>query len=163
MHASPDIFCFTPITPEQISSTRDLFTEYAAQLGVDLGFQNFDAELAALPGEYCAPRGALLLAVADGELAGCCAMRPLDALDYPNACEMKRLFVRKAFRRFGIGLQLAQEMLDAARMSGYRHLVLDTLNDMESARSLYEDLGFESIPPYYHNPIAGAHYLKVDL
>ena len=90
-------------------------------------------------------------------------MRPLDALDYPNACEMKRLYVRKTFRRFGIGRQLAQAILDAAQIAGYHHLVLDTLNDMESARALYEDLGFESIPPYYHNPIAGAHYLKVDL
>ena len=162
MH-NPDIVCFTPTTAEQINATRDLFTEYAAQLEVDLGFQDFDAELTGLPGEYCAPRGALLLALVDGQLAGCCAMRPLDALDYPNACEMKRLYVRKAFRRFGIGRQLAQGILDAAQVAGYHHLVLDTLSDMESARALYEDLGFESIPPYYHNPIAGAHYLKVDL
>lgn len=162
MH-NPDIVCFTPGTIEQINATRALFTEYAAQLGVDLEFQNFDTELAGLPGEYCAPRGALMLALVDGQLAGCCAMRPLDALDYPNACEMKRLYVRKAFRRFGIGRQLAQAILDAAQIAGYHHLVLDTLNDMESARALYEDLGFESIPPYYHNPIAGAHYLKVDL
>lgn len=162
MH-NPDIVCFTPGTIEQINATRALFAEYAAQLGVDLEFQNFDTELAGLPGEYCAPRGALMLALVDGQLAGCCAMRPLDALDYPNACEMKRLYVRKAFRRFGIGRQLAQAILDAAQIAGYHHLVLDTLNDMESARALYEDLGFESIPPYYHNPIAGAHYLKVDL
>lgn len=162
MH-NPDIVCFTPGTIEQINDTRDLFAEYAAQLGVDLEFQNFHAELAGLPGEYCAPRGALMLAFVDGQLAGCCAMRPLDALDYPNACEMKRLYVRKAFRRFGIGRQLAQAILDAAQIAGYHHLVLDTLNDMESARALYEDLGFQSIPPYYHNPIAGAHYLKVDL
>ena len=162
MH-TPDIVCFTPGPVEQINATRDLFAEYAAQLGVDLQFQNFDAELAGLPGEYCAPRGALMLASVDGQLAGCCAMRPLDALDYPNACEMKRLYVRKAFRRFGIGRQLAQAILDAAQIAGYHHLVLDTLNDMESARALYEDLGFQSIPPYYHNPIAGAHYLKVDL
>ena len=162
MH-NPDIVCFTPETIEQINATRDLFAEYATQLGVDLEFQNFDAELAGLPGEYCEPRGALMLALVDGQLAGCCAMRPLDALDYPNACEMKRLYVRKAFRRFGIGRHLAQAILDAAQIAGYHHLVLDTLNDMESARALYEDLGFESIPPYYHNPIAGAHYLKVDL
>ena len=162
MH-NPDIVCFTPETIEQINATRDLFAEYATQLGVDLEFQNFDAELAGLPGEYCEPRGALRLASVNGQLAGCCAMRPLDALDYPNACEMKRLYVRKAFRRFGIGRQLAQAILDAAQIAGYHHLVLDTLNDMESARALYEDLGFESIPPYYHNPIAGAHYLKVDL
>ena len=158
-----DIQFITPTTADALEATRSIFLEYATQLGIDLGFQNFDAELAELPGEYCAPRGALLLALVDGALAGCCAMRPLDALDYPNACEMKRLYVRKPFRRFGIGRQLAQAVLDAAQMAGYRHLVLDTLNDMESARALYEDLGFESIPPYYHNPIAGAHYLKVDL
>lgn len=162
MH-NTDIVCFTPETTEQIKATRELFTEYATQLGVDLEFQNFDTELAGLPGEYCAPRGALMLALVDGQLAGCCAMRPLDAVDYPNACEMKRLYVRKAFRRFGVGRQLVQSILDAAQIAGYHHLVLDTLNDMESARALYEDLGFESIPPYYHNPIAGAHYLKVDL
>ena len=158
-----DIQFITPETSDALEATRSIFQEYAAQQGVDLSFQNFEAELASLPGEYCAPRGALLLALVDGALAGCCAMRPLDALDYPNACEMKRLYVRKAFRRFGIGRQLAQAMLDAAQMAGYHHLVLDTLSDMESARALYQDLGFESIPPYYHNPIPGAHYLKVDL
>ncbi len=99
----------------------------------------------------------------DGELAGCCALRPLDAADYPNAAEMKRLYVRKAFRGFGLGRQLAEAMLDAARQGGYACVLLDTLDDMEAARALYEDLGFEEIPPYYHNPIPGAHYLKVDL
>ncbi|WP_421956697.1 GNAT family N-acetyltransferase [Polaromonas sp.] len=149
--------------PEQLQATRLIFGEYAAQLGIDLQFQNFDAELADLPGDYAAPQGSLLLALVDGEIAGCCAMRPLSSVDYPNACEMKRLYVRKAFRRFGLGRQLAEAILDAARIAGYRHLLLDTLSDMESARALYEDLGFEDIPPYYHNPIAGAHYLKVDL
>jgi ribosomal protein S18 acetylase RimI-like enzyme len=152
-----------PETAEQLAATRQIFTEYAAQLGIDLCFQNFDAELAGLPGEYADPKGALLLALVDGKLAGCCAMRPLDSVDYSNACEMKRLYVRESFRRHGLGRQLAEAMLDAARMAGYHHLLLDTLSDMESARSLYQDLGFEEIPPYYHNPIAGAHYLKVDL
>jgi ribosomal protein S18 acetylase RimI-like enzyme len=99
----------------------------------------------------------------DGELAGCCALRPLDNADYPNAAEMKRLYVRKAFRGFGLGRHLAEAALDAARRAGYDSVLLDTLDDMEAARALYEDLGFEAIPPYYHNPIAGAHYLKADL
>lgn len=160
---SPTLEFITPETADQLQATRIIFQEYATQLGVDLCFQNFDAELAGLPGDYASPQGALLLALIDGEIAGCCAMRPLQSTDYPNACEMKRLYVRKPFRRFGLGRQLAEAALDAARMAGYRHLLLDTLSDMESARALYTDLGFEDIPPYYHNPIAGAHYLKVDL
>jgi putative acetyltransferase len=159
----PVIEIITPATALQLQATRDIFQEYALQLGVDLYFQNFDAELAGLPGEYAKPGGALLLAFVNGGLAGCCAMRPLASSDYPNACEMKRLYVRDAYRRLGLGRQLADTTLDAARVAGYHHLLLDTLSDMESARALYQDLGFHDIPPYYHNPIAGAHYLKVDL
>ncbi len=142
---------------------RNIFQEYAQGLGIDLGFQQFEHELATLPGEYAAPHGALLLASVDGEIAGCCALRSLDTADYPNASEMKRLYVRKAFRGFGLGRLLAEAILDAARSAGYSCVLLDTLDQMESARSLYEDLGFTEIPPYYHCPIAGAHYLKVDL
>ena len=87
----------------------------------------------------------------------------MDAADYPNAAEMKRLYVRPAFRGLGLGRALAEATLDAARQAGYASVLLDTLSDMEAARALYDDLGFEEIPPYYHNPIAGAHYLKVDL
>jgi putative acetyltransferase len=159
----PSIQLVTPDTPAQIKATRQIFTEYAAQLGVDLCFQNFDAELAELPGEYANPQGALLLALVDGEVAGCCALRPLSSVDYPNAAEMKRLYVRNSYRGLGLGRQLAEAALDAARMAGYHCVLLDTLDDMESARALYEDLRFVGIPPYYHNPIAGAHYLKVDL
>ncbi|MES2364178.1 MAG: GNAT family N-acetyltransferase [Pseudomonadota bacterium] len=162
MHA-PAIQLRTPENPAEWDITREIFREYAQSLHVDLCFQNFEAELNNLPTVYAEPRGALLLAFVDGQLAGCCAMRPQDSVDYPNACEMKRLYVRKAFRRFGLGRQLAEAIMDAARVAGYHHLLLDTLNDMESARALYEDLGFENIPPYYHNPIAGAHYLKADL
>ncbi|MEZ2738605.1 GNAT family N-acetyltransferase [Comamonas jiangduensis] len=140
-----------------------LFREYADSLGLDLAFQNFDDELAQLPGEYAAPRGALLLAYVDGALAGCCALRPLDNADIPNAAEMKRLYVRRAFRGFGLGRQLAETILDAARQAGYASVLLDTLDDMEAARNLYADLGFQSIEPYYHNPIPGAHYLKADI
>ena len=153
----------TPTSAEELDATRDIFREYAAALGVDLCFQGFDDELADLPGDYSAPRGALLLARVDGAIAGCCALRPLDTSDYPGAAEMKRLYVRKAFRGFGLGRQLAEAVLDSARQAGYDCVLLDTLDDMEAARALYEDLGFEAIEPYYHNPIAGAHYLKVDL
>ena len=162
MHA-PDTQFITPITLGELEVTRGIFREYAAQLGIDLCFQNFDAELAGLPGEYAAPQGILLLAMVDGAVAGCCAMRPLHGVDYSDACEMKRLYVRQAFRRLGLGRQLTEAIVDAARLAGYHHLLLDTLSDMESARALYADLGFEAIPPYYHNPIAGAHYLKIDL
>jgi ribosomal protein S18 acetylase RimI-like enzyme len=159
----PSIQLITPDTPELLEATRQIFSDYAEQLGIDLCFQNFEAELADLPGGYAPPQGALLLALVDGEVAGCCALRALDTVDYPNASEMKRLFVRKAFRRFGLGRQLAEAALDAARVAGYHSVLLDTLDDMESARALYAELGFAEIPPYYHNPIAGAHYLKVDL
>ncbi len=159
----PTIQFITPESPEHLAATRQIFTEYATQLGIDLCFQNFASELADLPGEYSPPTGLLLLALVDGELAGCCGLRALDSVDYPNAAEMKRLYVRKAFRRFGLGRQLAEAVLDGARMAGYHSVLLDTLDDMESARALYAELGFEDIPPYYHNPIPGAHYLKVDL
>jgi putative acetyltransferase len=152
-----------PATARDYDEARAIFREYAEGLGVDLCFQNFPQELAELPGEYAEPRGVLLLARVDGELAGCCALRPMDSADYPNASEMKRLYVRKPFRGFGLGRQLAEAALNAARQAGYDCVLLDTLDDMEAARALYEDLGFEDIPPYYHNPIAGAHYLKADL
>ena len=146
-----------------MDDAAQLFREYGDSLDIDLAFQNFDEELAHLPGEYAAPRGALLVAYVDGAPAGCCALRPLDTADIPNAAEMKRLFVRKAFRGFGLGRQLTEAVLDAARQGGYTCVLLDTLDDMEAARTLYADLGFESIAPYYHNPVAGAHYLKVNL
>ena len=159
----PKIRLTTPASADDLQALREIFREYADGLGVDLCFQQFDQELAGLPGEYAAPRGALLLATVDGAVAGCCALRPLDSADYPNAAEMKRLYVRKAFRGFGLGRQLAEAILDAARQAGYACVLLDTLDDMEAARALYDELGFEDIPPYYHNPIAGAHYLKADL
>jgi putative acetyltransferase len=153
----------TPSSPAQLEDTRAIFREYAAQLGIDLCFQGFDAELANLPGEYAPPAGALLLATVDGAVAGCGALRPLPDVDYPNACEMKRLYVRPAFRRFGIGRLLAQALLDCGLQAGYSNLLLDTLDDMEAARGLYTSLGFEEIAPYYFNPIAGAHYLRARL
>lgn len=142
---------------------RQIFMDYAHSLSVDLEFQDFSKELERLPLEYAPPRGALLLACVGDELAGCVALRPLDACDYANAAEMKRLFVHPRFRGLGLGRQLSDLVLDAARAADYSCVLLDTLNDMESARALYEDLGFVEIPPYYFNPHAGAHYLKVDL
>ncbi len=153
----------TPASPEELDVLRGIFREYAASLQVDLCFQGFEAELRELPGQYSPPRGALLLAFIDDELAGCGGLRPLDAVDYPNACEMKRLYVRNGFRRMGLGRQLAEAILDCARLAAYDCVLLDTLDDMESARALYQDLGFEEIPPYYHNPIEGAHYLMAKL
>ena len=159
----PSISLRPPSSPAEWDAVRDIFREYASTLGVDLCFQDFECELAQLPGDYAEPRGALLIAEVEGALAGCCALRPLDNADYPNASEIKRLYVRKAFRGFGLGRELAEAMLDRARQAGYACVLLDTLDDMESARALYTDLGFEEIPPYYHNPIPGAHYLKVDI
>ena len=163
MDTRPPIDIALATSPEQLDAARALFLEYAEQLGVDLDFQGFEEELAGLPGDYAEPRGSLLLAWVDGELAGCCALRPAEDVDYVNAAEMKRLFVRKAFRGFGLGRQLAEAILECGVRLGYASVLLDTLDDMESARALYEDLGFEEIPPYYHNPLPGAHYLRVDL
>lgn len=152
-----------PASAEDLAATSGIFREYAVSLGFDLCFQDFEGEIANLPGDYAQPRGALLLAKVDGVIAGCCALRPLDSSDYVNAAEMKRLYVRPAFRGLGLGRQLAEAVLDAALMAGYNSVLLDTLDDMEIARAMYEELGFKEIPPYYHNPLAGAHYLKVDL
>lgn len=160
---APEIRLVFPDTPELLAATREIFREYAHSLAVDLCFQNFDAELASLPGEYAPPSGCLLLAFVDSALAGCGALRAMAEADYANACEMKRLFVRPAFRRFGLGRRIAQALLDEAQRLGYSEVLLDTLDDMEAARGLYASLGFEEIPPYYYNPIPGAHYLKATL
>jgi GNAT superfamily N-acetyltransferase len=146
----PAVTLFIPTQPHEMDAVRAIFQEYADSLDVDLAFQDFAQELADLPGDYAAPRGQILLAEVEGSIAGCCALRPLDSADYPNASEMKRLYVRKA-------------ILDAARQAGYACVLLDTLDGMESARALYAELGFVEIPPYYHNPIAGSHYLKADI
>ncbi len=160
---APLVELLPPTDAESLDAARAIFREYAAALGFDLCFQNFEAELAELPGAYAPPNGLLLLAYVDGALAGCGAFRALPDVDYANACEMKRLYVRRAFRRFGLGRTLAQALMDGAAQAGYSSMLLDTLDDMESARELYATLGFEAVPPYYFNPIAGAHYLKVNL
>lgn len=159
----PDIRLVRPEQPAELDAVREIFREYAASLGVDLCFQNFEDELRALPGDYAEPQGCLLLALVDGALAGCGAFRPLAESDHANACEMKRLYVRPAFRRFGLGRLLAQTLMDEARRGGYSAILLDTLDDMEAARELYASLGFEETAPYYYNPIPGAHYLLARL
>jgi putative acetyltransferase len=160
---SPALRLLTPDSPELIDTARGMLQEYAQSLAVDLGFQGFAAELTHLPGRYAGPGGQLLLATVDGDIAGCGAFCGLPDTDYPNACEMRRLYVRPAFRRFGLGRMLAQALMDDARRAGYSSMLLDSLDDMEAARSLYVTLGFRDIPPYYFNPIPGAHYLKAEL
>lgn len=147
----------------EVGLVRELFREYQRSLDVDLGFQDFEQELHNLPGEYQAPYGALLLAMANGQPAGCCALRPLLTSDYTNACEMKRLYVRPGFRGLRLGRQLVEQTLLLAQQAGFDHMLLDTLSDMEAARELYQDCGFVEVAPYYHNPLPGAHYLKVEL
>ena len=160
---SPQVRLVTPDTPALFDATREIFREYALSLGVDLGFQDFEGELAGLPGDYAPSGGRLLLAFVDDELAGCGGFRPITDVDYANACEMKRLYVRPGFRGLGLGRMLAQALMDRAVQAGHSHVLLDTLDSMESARELYARLGFEEIPPYYYNPIPGAHYLKATL
>jgi putative acetyltransferase len=160
---TPDIQIVIPADPESLEITRGIFREYVGSLDIDQRFQDIEEELAALPGEYAPPHGHVLLAFVDGELAGCGALRALTDVDYANSCEMKRLYVRPAFRRLGLGRLLAQALFDEARSVGYSTMLLDTLDDMGAARGLYASLGFEEIAPYYYSPIAGSHYLKADL
>jgi len=147
------------LTPEQITLARTLFEEYANNLGIDLTFQNFTAELDALPGAYAAPRGCLLLAHAGNELAGCVAVRPLAE----TICEMKRLFVRPSFRGQGVGKRLASEIVTEARAIGYRFMRLDTLASMHNAIRLYESLGFERCRAYYETPLPDTVFMELHL
>ncbi len=160
---APDIHLRVADSAEELSSIRDLFLEYQAYLGIDLCFQGFAQELDTLPGDYAEPAGVLMLATIDGMPAGCCAFRPLVSSDHLNACEMKRLFVRPAFRGFGLGRLLVEQVMARASLAGYSNMLLDTLSDMEAARALYQEVGFVEVAPYYHNPLPGAHYLMADL
>ena len=159
----PPVQLCVPDSPRMLDATRLIFQEYAGSLTVAECFTDFEEELNTLPGDYAAPRGQLLVAMVGDEVLACCALRPLDNVDYSNACEIRRLYVRPSQRGLGLGRRLTEAQMDFARMQGYSCMLLDTLSDMEAARALYEDLGFEEIPPYYFNPIAGAHYLKVEL
>ena len=142
-----------------IAVVRDLFREYAGGLGVSLCFQGFDEELETLPGAYAPPRGILLLARCSGSIAGCVGLRPLD----DERGEMKRLYLRPRFRGSGLGRRLAEAVIAAARATGYRSLVLDSLATMQEARALYDSLGFRPIPAYYDNPLPGVLYAALDL
>ena len=138
---------------------RALLREYAAALPFELDFQDFDRELAGLPGAYTPPRGALLLARVDGEAAGCVALRPLAE----NACELKRLFVRPAARGLGLGRRLTTAIVSEARRLGYARMRLDTTPGMEAAQALYAELGFVETAPYRHNPVPGTRFLELEL
>ena len=158
--------------PTDLPALTSLFRAYAASLPIDLGYQGFDGELAALPGKYAPPAGALLIARdAAGAALGCVAMRPLETFDLIRSagaerwaiCEMKRLYVAPAGRGQGLGKALTLALIEAARTSGYREMRLDTLPSMADAQKLYRALGFTEIAPYYYTPIAGTVFMSLKL
>ncbi len=147
-------------SPAQISQARELFLEYAHSLGFSLCFQNFDKELAGLPGDYAPPAGRLLLVESEGQLAACVALHKLDS----RICEMKRLYLRPHFRGMGLGRVLAERIIAEARHIGYRRMRLDTVEPvMKDAVAMYRKLGFKEIAPYCSNPMAGAIYMELEL
>lgn len=144
----------------QIAQARELFLEYAKSLGFSLCFQNFDKELANLPGDYAPPDGRLLLAEYDGQLAGCVALHRLS----PETCEMKRLYLRPQFRGLRLGRALADRIIAEARQIGYQRMRLDTVEPvMRDAVAMYRKIGFQQIEPYCANPISGALYMELEL
>lgn len=142
--------------PAELQLTRALFREYAALLGIDFNFQNFEAELAELPGKYAPPAGLLLFGEVAGTVRGCVALRAIDA----ETCEMKRLYVQDAARGTGLGRQLAESIVAAGHRLGYRRMRLDTLRSLTPAVTLYRAMGFNEIPAYYDNPIPGVVYFE---
>jgi ribosomal protein S18 acetylase RimI-like enzyme len=142
-----------------LQDVRKLFEEYATSLGISLDFQDFEEELVTLPGSYSPPGGRLLVALWQGQVAGCVALRNLGE----GICEMKRLYTRPTFRGFKIGRALAEAVIEQAREIGYTHMRLDTLPPMQMARSLYRSLGFQEIEPYRYNPIEGTAFMELNL
>jgi putative acetyltransferase len=145
--------------PSEVEQVKALVVEYVEGLGLDLGFQDIEAELREFPGEYSPPEGRLLLAMSDEEAAGCIGLRPLE----PGVCEMKRLYVRPGYRGHGLGAQLARAVITEARAMGYSAMRLDTLPSMTAAIGMYRELGFQPIEPYYRNPISGALFFELKL
>ncbi len=145
--------------PGDLEVVRSLFREYAESLGVDLGFQDFEAELAGLPGNYEPPAGRLLLAWTSAKPVGCVALRPLTG----GACEMKRLYVQPRARGEQLGRRLAERICEEARFAGYSRICLDTLPGMSAAIQLYETLGFQPVEPYTYNPVPGVLFLAREL
>jgi len=146
---------------EALEQVRQYFRNYAAWLGVDLSYQNFDQEMASLPGSYVAPQGRLFFAEVDGRPAGCVGVRPLS--DSDGVCEMKRLYVTPEQRGHGVGAALALAAIKAAKEIGFRKLIIDTLPNMRMAVKLYRELGFTEAPNYYQTPIEGTMFLALDL
>ena len=145
--------------PRDHGVVEALFREYVGSLAEDISFQDFEAEFTGLPGKYARPGGVVLIAHNGNEAAGAVAYRMVE----PGVCEMKRLYIRPAFRGKGIARELANELIDDARRQGYRTMLLDTLGSMSAARALYRDLGFVPIAPYYDNPLPGVMYMALDL
>ncbi|HEV2539319.1 MAG TPA: GNAT family N-acetyltransferase [Frateuria sp.] len=147
--------------PDDLATVRALFAEYIGQVGVDLSFQDVDAELAQLPGKYAPPRGVILLARdGSGAAVGCVALRPRPQ---PGVCEIKRLYVRPTARGRALGRQLAEAVIAWAVRAGYERMLLDTLPSMQAARQLYAALGFKPVVPYYQNPVPGTAYMALEL
>ena len=144
----------------QIAQARELFLEYSESLGFSLCFQNFEQELAGLPGGYAPPDGRLLLAECEGQVAACVALHKLEQ----GVCEMKRLYLRPPFRGKGLGRALAERIIAEARQIGYHHMRLDTVEPvMKDAVAMYRKLGFKEIAAYCPNPMAGAMYMELEL
>jgi ribosomal protein S18 acetylase RimI-like enzyme len=156
MPAGIRIVAVTEADSRLVAGARSLFEEYAGSLGIDLGFQHFDEEMARFPSDYLPPEGSLRLSVSAAGASGCVAVRRLDE----GICEMKRLYVRPAARGAGLGRRLADAAVESASELGYGRMRLDTLPTMGAARELYLALGFVEIAPYYHNPIVGTRYME---